>query len=145
MNPTTGWPPVSVKSYTRQIDLDALASNLQTIRVQNNADVPQNQVIPPNAPWSQQYDLWMTPYAFLKGAMANPVTVRPGTLDGVKYTVVSFTLQNKYRVEGYIDDKNMVERVRTWVDNDVLGDMLVEATYDDYKDFGGVKVPTLLS
>src|SRR5580700_3369666 len=77
VNPTTGWPLVSVRSYTRQIDLDALASNLQTIRVQNNADVPQNQVIPPNAPWSQQYDLWMTPGAFLKGAMANPVTVRP--------------------------------------------------------------------
>ena len=144
MNPTTGWPTVRVKSYIRQIDLDALASNLQTIRVQNNADVPLNQVIPPNAPWSQQYDLWLMPYAFLKGAMANPVTVRPGTLDGVKYNVVSFTLQNKYRVEGYINDQNMVERVRTWVDNDVLGDMLVEAIYNDYKDFGGVKVPTLI-
>jgi glyoxylase-like metal-dependent hydrolase (beta-lactamase superfamily II) len=144
VNPTAGWPTVSVKSYTRQIDLDALASNLQTIRVQNNADVPLNQVIPPNAPWSQQYDLWVTPYAFLKGAMANPVTVRSGALDGVKYTIVSFTLQNKYRVEGYINDMNMVERVRTWVDNDVLGDMLVDATYDNYKDFGGVKVPTVL-
>jgi glyoxylase-like metal-dependent hydrolase (beta-lactamase superfamily II) len=142
VNPTTGWPTVPVKSYTRQIDLDALASNLRTIRVQNNADVPLNQVIPPNAPWSQQYDLWVTPYVFLKGAIANPATVRPGVLDGVKYNVVSFTLQNKYRVEGYINDQNMVERVRTWVDNDVLGDMLVEALYSDYKDFGGVKVPT---
>lgn len=144
VNPTTGWPIVRVKSYTRQIDLGALASNLQAIRVQNNADVPLNQVIPSNAPWSQQYDLWVTPGAFLKGAMTNPVTARVGTLDGVKYNIVSFTLQNKYRVEGYINDQNMVERVRTWVDNDVLGDMLVEATYNDYKDFGGVKVPTLL-
>ena len=117
---------------------------LQTIRVQNNADVPVNQVIPPNAPWSQQYDLWLMPYAFLKGAMANPLTVRPGTLDGVKYNVLSFTLQNKYKVEGYINDQNIVERVRTWVDNDVLGDMLVEAIYHDYKDFGGVKVPTFI-
>jgi glyoxylase-like metal-dependent hydrolase (beta-lactamase superfamily II) len=144
VNPTTGWPTVRVKSYIRQIDLDALASNLQIIRVQNNTDVPLNQVIPPNAPWSQQYDLWLTPYAFLKGAMANPVTVRPDTLGGVKYNIVSFTLQNKYRVEGYINDLNMVERIRTWVDNDVLGDMVVEATYNDYKDFGGVKVPTVL-
>ncbi len=144
VNPSTGWPTTVVKSYTRQIDLDALASNSQVVRVQNNADVPQNQVIPPNAPWSQQYDLWVMPGAFLKGALANPVTVRVGTLDGVKYNIVGFTVQNKYRVEGYINDQNMVERVRTWVDNDVLGDMLVEATYIDYKDFGGVKVPTLI-
>src|ERR1700680_5037036 len=140
VNPTTSWPMVRVKSYTRQIDVDALASNLQSIRVQNNADIPLNQVIPANAPWSQQYDLWVTPYAFLKGAMVNPVTIRPGTLDGVKYTVISFTVQSKYRVEGYIADQNMVAKVRTWVDNDVLGDMLVEATYNDYKNFGGVKV-----
>ncbi len=144
VNPTTGWPTVIVKSYARQIDLDAVASNVQTIRVQNNADMPVNQVIPPGAPWSQQYDFWVTPGAFLKGATANPVTVRVGTVDGVKYNIVSFMLQNKYRVEGYINDMNLVERVRTWVDNDVLGDMPVEATFNDYKDFGGVKVPTFL-
>jgi glyoxylase-like metal-dependent hydrolase (beta-lactamase superfamily II) len=143
VNPTSGWPTVRVKSLTRQIDLDALASNLQSVRVQNNADAPFNQVISASSPWAQQYDLWITPYAFLKGAAKNPVTVRPGTLDNVKYTVVSFTLQNKYKVEGYINDQNMISRIRTWVDNDVLGDMLVEAAYNDYKDFGGVKVPTI--
>jgi hypothetical protein len=66
---------------------------------------------------------------------------RPGILYGVKYNVVSFTLQNKYKVEGYINEQNMVERVRTWVDNDVQGDMPVEAIYREYKDFGGVKAP----
>jgi glyoxylase-like metal-dependent hydrolase (beta-lactamase superfamily II) len=35
----------------------------------------------------------------------------------------------------------MVEKVETWVDNPVLGDMLVEASYTDYKDFSGVKFP----
>jgi len=144
VNPTSGWPTTPVKSYIRQIDLDAMASNLKTIRFQNNADVPQNDVIPSNAPWSQQYDLWVTPYAFLKGAMTNPVTVRRGALDGVDYNIVSFTLQNKYKVEGYINGANMVARVRTWLDNDVLGDMLVEATYNDYKDFGGLKVPGVI-
>ncbi len=38
----------------------------------------------------------------------------------------------------------MVTRVRTWIDNDVLGDMLCEATYNDYKDYGGVKVPNII-
>jgi glyoxylase-like metal-dependent hydrolase (beta-lactamase superfamily II) len=144
VNPTSGWPSVYVKSYTRQIDLDALASSAQGVRVQNKTDMPFTQVITRDSPWSQQADFWVMPYAFLKGAMANPVTVSAGELNNVKYTVVSYTLQNKYKVEGYIDNQSLVADVRTWIDNDVLGDMLVEATYINYKDFGGVKVPTAM-
>jgi glyoxylase-like metal-dependent hydrolase (beta-lactamase superfamily II) len=140
-SPAQAWPLVRAKSYTRQIDLDAMASNTQVIRFQNTAQ-PQNQVIPPNAPWAQQFDIWVTPDAFLKGAMDNPVTVRAETRNGVKYNVVSFLVQNRYKVEGYINEQNLVEEVRTWVDNNVLGDMLVEGLYSDYKDFGGLKVPT---
>src|SRR4029079_17446506 len=40
--------------------------------------------------------------------------------------------------------KSMVYKVQTWVDNPVLGDMLVEAIYSDYKDYTGVKVPTTI-
>jgi len=36
----------------------------------------------------------------------------------------------------------MVERVETWIDNNVLGDMLFDATYSDYKDFAGLKFPS---
>src|SRR5437762_8537476 len=50
--------------------------------------------------------------------------------------------QNKAKVNGYINAQNMVEKVETWIDNPMLGDMLFEATYTDYKDFGGVKFPT---
>ena len=144
INPSTAWPTVRVKSYTRQIDFDAIASSVQMVRIQNNADQTQTQVIPANAPWDQQFDVWVTPYAFLKGAMANNVGVRSEAVLGINYSVVSFLLQNKYKVEGYIDEQNMVARVRTWVDNNVLGDMLVEAVYSDYKDFGGLKVPTFV-
>jgi glyoxylase-like metal-dependent hydrolase (beta-lactamase superfamily II) len=59
-----------------------------------------------------------------------------------KYNVAEFRLDNKYNVVGYINDKNLLERVKTWIDNDVLGDMPVEVSYDVYKDFGGVKFPT---
>src|SRR5262249_75116 len=34
------------------------------------------------------------------------------------------------------------ERVETWIDNAMLGDMLFDATYSGYKDFNGVKFPT---
>jgi glyoxylase-like metal-dependent hydrolase (beta-lactamase superfamily II) len=44
-------------------------------------------------------------------------------------------------VTGYINDQNMVERVDTWVDHPILGDLLVQSDYSDYKDFGGLKVP----
>lgn len=143
-SPARAWPMVRVKSYTRQIDLQGVASSVQAIRIQNDAEVVQNQLIAPNAPWAQQFDIWVTPYAFLKGAMANPVMLRSETLNGVKYSVVSFMVQNRYKVDGYINDQNMVERVRTWVDNNVLGDMLVEGLYSEYKDFGGLEVPTVV-
>jgi glyoxylase-like metal-dependent hydrolase (beta-lactamase superfamily II) len=46
-------------------------------------------------------------------------------------------------VSGFLDEKNMVAKVQTWIDEPVLiGDMLVEDTYSDYKDFGGVQFPT---
>lgn len=144
LTPTMAWPLVSLKRYTRTLDFDAMASSLETVRLQNERETTQTQTIDGKSPWVQQADLWVsTPYPFLKGAQANQATLRTETVDGIRYNVVSFSVDAKYTVEGYISDKNIVERVRTFVDNDVLGDMPVEATYRDYKDFAGVKVPTL--
>jgi glyoxylase-like metal-dependent hydrolase (beta-lactamase superfamily II) len=47
-----------------------------------------------------------------------------------------------YTVTGYINGENLVERVETWVEHPMLGDMHVEALYSDYRDFGGAMVPT---
>ena len=44
-------------------------------------------------------------------------------------------------MNGYINDQNLVEKVETWLDNAMLGDMLFDARYSEYKDFGGVKFP----
>ena len=38
----------------------------------------------------------------------------------------------------------MVTRTETWIPNPVLGDMPVETTYSGYKDFNGVKFPTMI-
>jgi glyoxylase-like metal-dependent hydrolase (beta-lactamase superfamily II) len=104
---------------------------------------PQNQTIVVNAntPWVQQLEIWMMPQGFLRAAAAGNSTVKPQTVGGKKYTVVSFMGQNKAAVNGYVNDRNMVERVETWIDNPVLGDTQFEAVYSDYKDFGGVKFP----
>ena len=45
-------------------------------------------------------------------------------------------------MNGYINDQNMVERVETWVEHPVLGDLHVDTSYTNYQDFAGVKVPT---
>jgi len=143
-NPKAAWPMVRVKAYSAEIDFNATASHAQMVRVQGVADQTQNQYISANSPWDNQFEFWLTPFGFLKGAMANNATVKSETLLGAKYNVATFTLQNKYKVAGYINDQNLVEKVRTWIDNDVLGDMLAENWYSVYKDFGGVKYPMLI-
>jgi hypothetical protein len=47
-----------------------------------------------------------------------------------------------YRVIGYINDQQLIDRVETWVEHDMFGDLHVDTAYRDYKDFGGLKVPT---
>lgn len=143
-NPKTRWPLLRVKSYSREIDLNSSASRVQMVRVQGSTDQTQNQYNAPSLPWPNQVGFWLTPHGFIKGALANNATVKSETIDGTNYNVVTFTLQNKYKVVGYINNQNLVEKVQSWVDNDVLGDMVAEAGYSVYKDFGGVKFPTMI-
>jgi hypothetical protein len=55
---------------------------------------------------------------------------------------LTFIGQNKAKVNGYLNDQNMVEKVETLIDNPVTGDTPLEAVYTGYKDFGGLKFPT---
>ncbi len=102
----------------------------------------------------RQLELVITPYGFLKAALAakdaTAITLPiVGASDaglsqnGRKVTIVSFTM-GKYRVNGTINDKNLVELTDTWFPNPVYGDMDYEMRYTKYKNFGGVQFPTLL-
>lgn len=102
----------------------------------------------------RQLDLAITPHGFLKAALAAkdataislPIV---GASDaglsqfGRKVTIVSFTI-GKYRVNGTINDQNLVELTDTWFPNPVYGDMDYEMRYTKYKNFGGVQFPTML-
>jgi glyoxylase-like metal-dependent hydrolase (beta-lactamase superfamily II) len=62
--------------------------------------------------------------------------------------VVSFSPANlkspsgqPYTVTGYLDKQNLVSKVETRVDNAVVGDLLVEFEYSNYKAMNGVQVP----
>ncbi|HLG58804.1 MAG TPA: MBL fold metallo-hydrolase [Vicinamibacterales bacterium] len=155
-NPNSPWPRFINQSYKRVIDFQTPASRVDRVRLQAEnpprgggqqpvrGEQPQTQtiVVSANTPWVQQLEIWMTPYGFLRAAAANNATVRSRTVDGRKFNVLSFTGQNKAKVNGYVNDQQMVERVETWIDDALLGDLLFEAIYSDYKDFGGVKFPT---
>jgi glyoxylase-like metal-dependent hydrolase (beta-lactamase superfamily II) len=102
----------------------------------------------------RQLEIMLTPHGFLKAAMAASPrlhtmrimgTSNDGlTGDGRKVSIVSFTALGKYKVNGTINDKNMVELVTTWIPNPVYGDMLYEMRYTDYRDFGGIQFPGLV-
>src|SRR5262249_12075724 len=78
---------------------------------------------------------------FLRAAALKNATLEAKTVGGKKYNVLSFTGDNKAKVNGYINDSNQVERVETWIDNAFFGDMAFEAVYTEYKDVGGAQFP----
>jgi glyoxylase-like metal-dependent hydrolase (beta-lactamase superfamily II) len=82
--------------------------------------------------------LWSTPQGFVKAALANGAT-RKGVSGG---TAVSFVIAGKYKMTGFINARNEVERVQTWLEQSIIGDMLVETDYSGYRDFGGVHFPS---
>jgi len=154
-SPSSPWPKFIEKTYTRAIDFRTPASKVDRIRLQGEnpprgggqqpviGEQPQSQtiIVTANTPWVQQLEIWMTPHGFLRAAATNNATVKSQTIAGKKYNMLSFLGQNKAQVNGYINDQHLVERVETWIDSPYLGDMLFDATYSNYKDFGGVKFP----
>jgi len=170
--PDQDWPRVDLTSYTRTIDFDTMSSREEYVRVQGNnpprgggAGFPfltaqrvtnlvsgnyawtlnaQGQPVPQLAEADlRRLEIFLTPYGFLKGAMApgaNPTMVTRREYGG-KVSVVSFVAFGKYRVNGTINAQNLVQRVQTWVPNPVVGDLYYENVYTNYQDKGGVKVP----
>jgi glyoxylase-like metal-dependent hydrolase (beta-lactamase superfamily II) len=149
------WPLRPVTNYARTIDLSQVASRASGNT--NNqglfggppvAGVYNQLITPASATWLQQLDYWVTPWGFLKGAAANNATMATRRVSGKTYNVVTWSPPLKapsgvpYTVNGYVNDQNLIERVETWVDHDMLGDMHVDTAYSEYKDLGGVKVPS---
>jgi len=165
------WPRVTVKNFTALVNYDTASMRVELVR-ESGAVMPrgggapffgeqrQIQVVsgnyawnvpvpPPNAPAGaappmaqpnpdaaaeRMVGVWSTPIGFVKGAMANNATTRGNT--------VSFTVGGKYKFEGTINGQGQVEKVRTWIDQPIVGDMRIETTYTGYKDFGGVLYPS---
>jgi glyoxylase-like metal-dependent hydrolase (beta-lactamase superfamily II) len=148
------WAPIGITritNYTRTIDLNQPASRAfgptQPPQVPGApAPMPGNfnqNITPAQNTWTQQLEIWITPWGFLKGAAANNATMRQnGRLSVISWSPAMKAASGQaYVVTGYVNRDGLVEKVETRVDHPILGDLLVEAEYFGYRDLGGVQVP----
>jgi glyoxylase-like metal-dependent hydrolase (beta-lactamase superfamily II) len=154
-NSNQPWPMTNLNDYVRAIDFTKPASRAywQTYAVPVTGGAAtlqpgQQNITPENTAWALQMEIWITPWGFIKGASAYNGTVRAQTLEGKRYQVVTFNAPVKapsgqpYQVEGFINSQNLVERVRTRLQDPIFGDMLVEVEYQHYRDAAnGLKFP----
>jgi glyoxylase-like metal-dependent hydrolase (beta-lactamase superfamily II) len=161
-----GWPKFTEKNYVRFIDYAAGTSTRTALQsrpgdpktgllpggggLDPGAEASNTANIAANANWAAKTWINLSPPGFLKlAAAAKDATVKSQSVGGKKYNVVSFPVDAKapsgaaYTISGFIDDKNMVTKVQTWIEEPVLiGDMLVEDSFSGYKSFDGVQFPT---
>jgi glyoxylase-like metal-dependent hydrolase (beta-lactamase superfamily II) len=153
-------PMRPINNYVRVIDLTASTSRhtgaTNNIGPGGSTTVSPGtffqQVTPQQAdvsqPWAGSLEFYITPWGFLKGAAENNATVSKRKVDGKSYTVLTWSPTVKapsgknYVINGYLNDKNLVERVETWLGENIMGDMHIVATYTGWKDMGGVMAPS---
>jgi len=160
--PDLPWPRFVVKSYTRTVSYETATIRDQIVRtlgenpqrgggaglLAQGAEQRQEFVVRGDFSWNvagetaapspvalldRQLQLWATPHGVIKMATASGATVRGNT--------IKFTVPGRFAILAMVDGQNLVEKIEAVVPNAVLGDMLVEIRYSEYKDFGGVKFP----
>jgi glyoxylase-like metal-dependent hydrolase (beta-lactamase superfamily II) len=153
-------PMRAIDNYVRVIDLAAPAS--RATGATNNIGAGGSTVVAPgtffqqvtaqqadiSAPWGQSLELYITPWGFLKGAAANNAVASRRKVDGKNYTVLTWSPAVKapsgkpYVINGYVNDQNLVERVETWLGENIMGDMQILATYTGWKEYAGFMAPS---
>jgi glyoxylase-like metal-dependent hydrolase (beta-lactamase superfamily II) len=159
-------PRFNYTSYTRLINYETPAVREESVRVEGEnplrggAEQPlrgETRSLQISTPQSQGgrgggggaggglRQIMFTPHGFIKQAMKTVnASAKAETLDGKKYDAVTISIDGKDKIIGYFNNEGMLEKIQTWVDNNILGDMLVEYSFSNYKDYNGVKFPTNL-
>ena len=158
-NINEGWPMWSVQDYNRVINYGAMASRQSAVREiadplklggggaqPGTAPQNQNSTVTADSGFNQKLQVWLTPHGFLELATESNPTITSETMDGARYNVASFSVPDgdiSHEMRGYFNaESNLLEEVQTWVDNPVYGDMIIEAEFGNYQDFGGTMFPT---
>jgi glyoxylase-like metal-dependent hydrolase (beta-lactamase superfamily II) len=158
VTPGQPWPRFTLKSYTQAANYETASLRRDQVVVRVDArggglpamgEARQIVVLSGDHAWTvagettspqprfrteQQVQLWVTPHGVVKAAMANSAIVQGRTL--------AFAVPGRFTARATVDDQNLVTKVQAVYTNQVVGDMPVETTYSDYRDFGGVKFPT---
>jgi glyoxylase-like metal-dependent hydrolase (beta-lactamase superfamily II) len=158
--PGAAWPRFNIPTFTRSINYETASLRDEQLRsraempprgggVPSVGEVRQVQVVSGDLAWNvtgetaapapvalveRQLQLWTTPHGLIKAALANNATVQG--------RAIAFAVPGRYTVKATLDGNNLVEKVEAVLSNPVVGDMPMEVVYADYRDFGGVKVPT---
>ena len=114
----------------------------------------QPVAVPPDLAEIYQLDIWLTPHGFLKAARkpgANPRAVwrweqlekgRDGNVVAPeKVHVVGITVLGKYRVDATINSQNIITRIKTTINEPVLGDFNIEHESTNFIQAGTSKWP----
>jgi len=152
------WARWELKDYNRTIDYEA-GSSRHTAQQRAGMDpqavggcgaVPgaapraQQSNITSTSPWTQQLQIWLTPYGFIRLARDNNPVAESQTVSGRRMNVVTFSVtrgNETYRMRGYFTPENVLEKIETWLDDPIFGDMLVEAEFSGYRSFEGLRFP----
>jgi glyoxylase-like metal-dependent hydrolase (beta-lactamase superfamily II) len=148
-------PMRPITNYVRVVDLAGPASRhtgaTNNIGAGGSTTVSPGtffqQVTPQQAdlsqPWANSVEFYITPWGFLKGAAENNATSRrQGNMTVLSWSpAVKAPSGKAYTINGYVNNNNLVERVETWVGENIMGDMHIVATYTGWKDMGGAMAP----
>jgi glyoxylase-like metal-dependent hydrolase (beta-lactamase superfamily II) len=159
--PGLPWPEFNLKSYTRSVNYDTASLRDEQVRTQAldpprggglqpirgeqrltllaNVDYAWNivgeQPVPaPITLAERQFQAWATPHGVLRAARANNATVQGRT--------IVFAVPNRFMLRATVGDDNLITKVDGVIPNPVVGDLPVEITYSEYRNFGGVMFPT---
>ena len=166
--PGGSYPRFNLNSYSQQMDYQNGAFREENVRTYLNpperggsavfvGELRQVALLSGNYAWNlnaagapvpavadaplRRLQIALTPHGWVKAAMAARPAMKTSSLNGKPVRVISFTADGKYTVNGYVNAQNLLEKTETWIADPVLGDVLVEASYSDYRDFSGVKFP----
>jgi glyoxylase-like metal-dependent hydrolase (beta-lactamase superfamily II) len=167
--PGAPWPRFNAKSYTRMVNYETVSMRDEIVRTQGEAaprggggqpvvgEQRQILVVSGTHAWNQTgenivpalaagsdrlHQLWITPHGVLKAAMMHKATVQSRMEGDRKLSTMAFVVPGQIKVNVHVNERNLVDKVESWITNPVLGDMLTETTYAEYKDFGGIQFPT---
>jgi glyoxylase-like metal-dependent hydrolase (beta-lactamase superfamily II) len=90
---------------------------------------------------ARQTEILFTPQGFLQAALHADPAVHTEKVADKTVTLISFVTANKIALEGALDEQDHLQRIRTWVETPVLGDVVLDSVFSEFQDFDGIVFP----